>query len=194
MIKNSYSFWGYLRLAIFVIRTKFISSKARIIRFPIEIRGKRFIDFGSRLTTGKGCRLKVFSKKEKKLFFGNDVQINDYVHISVMSSVSIGDNVLMASHIYIADNSHGFYGGGAQSSPDIPPIKRDYKIAPISIGNNVWIGEGVVIMPGVIIGDGSVIGANSTVTKSIPPNSIAVGQPAKVIKLFDRESQQWIMN
>ena len=182
MIKNSYSFWGYLRLAIFVIRTKFISSKARIIRFPIEIRGKRFIDFGSRLTTGKGCRLEVFSTKEKKLFFGNDVQINDYVHISVMSSVSIGDN------------SHGFYGGGAQSSPDIPPIKRDYKIAPISIGNNVWIGEGVVIMPGVIIGDGSVIGANSTVTKSIPPNSIAVGQPAKVIKLFDRESQQWIMN
>ena len=87
MIKNSYSFWGYLRLAIFVIRTKFISSKARIIRFPIEIRGKRFIDFGSRLTTGKGCRLEVFSTKEKKLFFGNDVQINDYVHISVMSSV-----------------------------------------------------------------------------------------------------------
>ena len=64
------------------------------------------------LTTGKGCRLEVFSTKEKKLFFGNDVQINDYVHISVMSSVSIGDNVLMASHIYIADNSHGFYGGG----------------------------------------------------------------------------------
>ena len=126
--------------------------------------------------------------------YDKELQINDYVHISVMSSVSIGDNVLMASHIYIADNSHGFYGGGAQSSPDIPPIKRDYKIAPISIGNNVWIGEGVVIMPGVIIGDGSVIGANSTVTKSIPPNSIAVGQPAKVIKLFDRESQQWIMN
>ena len=75
MIKNSYSFWGYLRLAIFVIRTKFISSKARIIRFPIEIRGKRFIDFGSRLTTGKGRRLEVFSTKEKKLFFGNDVQI-----------------------------------------------------------------------------------------------------------------------
>ena len=47
MIKNSYSFWGYLRLAIFVIRTKFISSKARIIRFPIEIRGKRFIDLPS---------------------------------------------------------------------------------------------------------------------------------------------------
>lgn len=193
MIKNTYSFWGYLRLAIFVIRTKFISSKARIIRFPIEIRGKKFIDFGSRLTTGKGCRLEVFSTKEKKLFFGNDVQINDYVHISAMSNVIIGDNVLMASHIYISDNSHGFYGGERGSNPDIPPIKRDYKIAPISIGNNVWIGEGVVIMPGVQIGNGCVIGANSTVTKSIPANSIAVGQPAKVVKKFDSETCQWII-
>lgn len=160
----------------------------------MKLEGKDLLILALDLQQVRGVRLEVFSTKEKKLFFGNDVQINDYVHISVMSSVSIGDNVLMASHIYIADNSHGFYGGGAQSSPDIPPIKRDYKIAPISIGNNVWIGEGVVIMPGVIIGDGSVIGANSTVTKSIPPNSIAVGQPAKVIKLFDRESQQWIMN
>ena len=108
MIKNSYSFWGYLRLAIFVIRTKFISSKARIIRFPIEIRGKRFIDFGSRLTTGKGCRLEVFSTKEKKLFFGNDVQINDYVHISVMSSVSIGDNVaIFILQITLMDSMEG---------------------------------------------------------------------------------------
>lgn len=193
MIKNTYSFWGYLRLAIFVVRTKFVSSKARIIRFPIEIRGKKFIYFGTRLTTGKGCRFEVFSTKEKKLFFGNDVQLNDYVHISVMSRIDIGDNVLMASHIYISDNSHGFYGGKKHSSPDIPPIKRDYKISSVFIGNNVWIGEGVVIMPGVRIGDGSVIGANSIVTKSIPANSIAVGQPAKVIKKFDDESQQWIV-
>ena len=124
MIKNSYSFWGYLRLAIFVIRTKFISSKARIIRFPIEIRGKRFIDFGSRLTTGKGCRLEVFSTKEKKLFFGNDVQINDYVHISVMSSVSIGDNVLMASHRCKLDR-HKKYSSKFNSSRS---ASKSYKI------------------------------------------------------------------
>ena len=195
MIKNSYSLLGYIQLAIFVLRTKLISTRARIIRFPIEIRGKRFIDFGYNLTTGKGCRLEAFSTNtniNKKIIFHKNVQINDYVHISAMERVTIGDNVLMASHIYISDNSHGFYKGSKQTSPSIPPIKRHYYIAPVSIGKNVWIGEGVVIMPGVEIGEGSIIGANSTVTKSIPNYSIAVGQPAKIIKQYNFTKKAWI--
>lgn len=193
MIRSTYSFCGYLRLVIFIIRTKFISRKARLIRFPIDIRGKQFIDFGFGLTTGRGCRLEAFSSKEKKIFFGKNVQINDYVHISSMCRIDIGDNVLMASHIYISDNSHGFYGGEYQSDPEIAPIKRDYKIDSVFIGNNVWIGEGVVIMPGVKIGNGCVIGANSTVTKNVPEYSIAVGQPAKIIKKFDFSKRQWVL-
>jgi lipopolysaccharide O-acetyltransferase len=126
------------------------------------------------------------------LLFGNDVQINDYVHISAMERVVIGNNVLMASHIYISDNSHGAYKGDSQSTPDIPPIKRDYYVAPVQIEDNVWIGEGVIIMPGVSVGHGSVIGANSVVTKNIPADSIAVGNPAKVIKTFDTLQSQWI--
>lgn len=193
MIKNNYSTWGYLKLIIYVLRTKIISPKSRIIRFPIEIRGKRYIDFGERLTTGKGCRLEAFSiNKQKRIIFGSDVQINDYVHISSMEKVTIGNNVLMASHIYISDNSHGYYKGGNQTSPDIPPIKRDYRTAPVSIGDNVWIGEGVVIMPGVTIGKGTIIGSNSVVTKSIPNYSIAVGQPAVVIKQFNFSKKQWL--
>lgn len=193
MIKNSYSVLGYLQLAIFILRAKFISPKIRIIRFPIEIRGRKYIDFGRRLTTGKGCRLEAFSRAAgKKIIFGNNVQINDYVHLSSMEKIIIGDNVLMASHIYISDNSHGFYKGDNQTAPNIPPIKRAYKIAPVVIGNNVWIGEGCIIMPGVTIGDGAIIGANSTVTKNIPENSLAVGQPAKVIKRFDYSQNRWI--
>lgn len=193
MLKNSYSILGYFQLAIFILRAKLISPKIRIIRFPIEIRGRKYIDFGCRLTTGKGCRLEAFSVTTgKKIFFGSDVQINDYVHLSSMEKIIIGNNVLMASHIYISDNSHGFYKGDNQTAPNIPPIKRTYKIAPVIIGNNVWIGEGCVIMPGVTIGDGAIIGANSTVTKNIPENSIAVGQPAKVIKRFDNSQNIWI--
>lgn len=193
MIKNSYSIFGYLELAVFVLRSKLISYKARIIRFPIEIRGRKNIDFGDKLTTGKGCRLEAFSQdSSKKIVFGKNVQINDYVHISAMRKVTIGDNVLMASHIYISDNSHGLYKGEGQTSPNIPPIKRMYYIAPVSIGKNVWIGEGVVIMPGVKIGDGSIIGANATVTKDIPSYSIAVGQPAKVIKQYNFTKGLWV--
>lgn len=194
MLKNNYSLWGYLKLAIFVLRTKLISPKSRIIRFPIEIRGRKNIDFGRRLTTGIGCRFEAFSDdKHICIVFGDDVQINDYVHISAMDKVMIGNHVLMASHIYISDNSHGFYKGDSQSSPNIPPIKRNYKISPVVIGDNVWIGEGVVVMPGVTIGKGSIIGSNSVVTKDIPANSIAVGQPAKVIKQFDFSQNKWVL-
>lgn len=193
MLKNSYSILGYLKLILFVLYTKTISRKARIIRFPIEIRGRKYINFGSKLTTGIGCRFEAFSgiEAKKRLIFGDRVQVNDYVHISAMEKVEIGNDVLMASHIYISDNSHGFYKGELQSTPEQPPIMRSYRIAPVIIEDNVWIGEGVVIMPGVIIGKGSIIGANSTVTKSIPSACIAVGHPARIVKKFDYLSGKW---
>lgn len=180
----------------FFVLTKIFFWRARLVRFPIEIRGRKFMDLGLRLTTGCGCRFEafnVFSLKSPVLVFGDDVQVNDYVHISAMKMVRIGNNVLMASHIYISDNSHGFYKGEMQSSPDESPITRSYSIHPVCIEDNVWIGEGVVIMPGVTIGFGSIIGANSTVTKSIPPYCIAVGQPAKIIKKYDFTSHKWVL-
>lgn len=193
MPKNSYTFIGYLKLVLFVLLSKSISRRIRLIRFPIEIRGKRSINWGINLTTGVGCRLEAFSSnRAKKIIFGANVQINDYVHISAMKQVRIGNNVLMASHIYISDNSHGFYKGELQSSPEEPPILRPYYVASVEIEDNVWIGEGVVIMPGVTIGRGCIIGANSTVTKSIPPYCIAVGQPARVIKVYDFSINKWI--
>ena len=111
-----------------------------------------------------------------------------------MQSVDIGDNVLMASNIYISDNSHGSYKGEAseQTSPDIAPINRIYNIKPVIIGRNVWICQGVVVNPGVTIGECAIIGANSVVTHSIPPYSIAVGCPAKVIKQYDSSVGRWI--
>jgi len=62
----------------------------------------------------------------------------------------------------------------------------------VVIGDNVWIGEFVSILAGAIIGEGCIIGSNSVVTKEIPPYSIAVGCPAKVIKRYDFEEKKWI--
>lgn len=181
-----------------LIRTKLFYRKARIIRFPFDIRGKQWIDLGENLTTGKGCRLEAFPKdkdNKKVMIFGKGCQINDYCHISAMQSVVIEDGVLLAGKVYLSDNSHGFYKGGGildNSLPDTRPIDRDYYISPVKIGKNTWIGEGVVIMPGVTIGEGCVIGANSVVTKSIEKHSMAVGVPAKVIKRFDEKTMEWV--
>lgn len=195
-LKNDYSLLEKAQLAWWLFRTKLIERRARIFRFPMVIRGRKYIDFGEGLTTGVGCRFDSFPGKDankKKLVFGKNVQINDYVHIVSMDSITIGDNVLMASHVFISDNSHGIYkGGDNDSDPMTPPTQREYGTSPISIGNNTWIGEGVIIMPGVTIGEGCVIGAHSVVSKSIPAYSIAVGSPAKMIKQYDFEQKKWI--
>lgn len=192
-IKNRYSFCKKVQMVVWLVRAKMICRKARIIRFPFDLRNGRYINLGEGLTTGVGCRLEAYSPDGRKmLHFGKNVQINDYVHICAMQSVTIGNNVLMASHIYISDNSHGGYKGTANdSSPDTPPAKREYAKAAVVIEDNVWIGEHVVVLPGVTIGRGSVIGSNSVVSKIIPPYSIAVGQPAEVIKRYNFETKCW---
>ena len=194
-IYNSYSPFDYVRLFYYVVRSKLISAKIRIIRFPIDIRGRKFILWGDDLTIGRHCRIDAFYSNGKglpRIRFGRNVQINDYVHIVAMQSVIIRDNVLIASHVYISDCSHGSYKGDKyDSAPDTPPINRNYRIAPVIIGDNSWIGEGVIIMPGVTIGKGCVIGAHSIVNKDVPDYSMAVGSPAKIIKKYNFVSEKW---
>lgn len=173
--------------------TKLHVPKARLLRIPIDIRGKKGIDFGKKLTTGYGCRFESFSEDEEKtLLLGNNVQINDYCHINAFKSVKIGDNVLIASKVFITDLEHGSYiGDENDSNPNSIVKDRPLSSKPVIIGNNVWIGELCSVLPGVTIGDNSIIGANSVVTKSIPANSIAVGNPAKVIKQFNFSTNRW---
>ena len=194
-ISNLYSCFDLIKLFWFVIRSKCICKTIRIIRFPIEIRGKKWINFGTSLTTGYWCRLEVFKYGQAsngQIIFGKNVQLNDFVHISSIRSVRIGDNVLIASHVYISDNSHGSYKGDERDSlPDTPPSSREYNVAPVTIGNNVWIGEGVIIMPGVEIGNGAIIGAHSVVNRNIPENCIAVGSPVRIVKRFNNQTKHW---
>ena len=71
------------------------------IRFPFDLRGKKYIDPGAGLTTGVGCRLEAYSNGPCVLRFGQNVQLNDHVHICAMREIEIGNHVLMASKIYI---------------------------------------------------------------------------------------------
>lgn len=188
-----YGFWGSIRLVINLVRTKLAFKEARIIRFPIDIRGKKYIKISKGFTTGVGCRIEAYPQnQEKTLFIGENFQMNDYVHITATEKVIIGKNVLLASKIYISDTSHGSYAGDENdSSPDSIPMERKMVSKQVIIEDNVWLGEFVSVLPGVTIGKGCIVGANSVVAKSLPPYVIAVGSPAKAIKKYNFQSQRW---
>jgi len=151
------------------------------------------IRFEKGFTTGRNCRLEAIGRiNGVGLKIGRNVQINDNVHIVVADTVIIGNDVLMASKIFISDCSHGRYIGEDQSDPDIPPSSRELYAEPVYIGDRVWIGDNVVVMPGVTIGNGSIIGASSVVVSDIPEECIAVGIPARVIKRWDRIMKKWV--
>ena len=198
MEKSFYELW---KLGINLIKTKIFFPKARLIRFPFDIRGKKYIKYGKNFTTGVGCRIEAYNfnnrisdRKNPQLIIGNNVQINDYVHLSCAESVIIEDNVLIASKVYVSDLNHGNYSSLKNLEHSCPDeIVKDRKIftKPVKICQNTWLGENVAVLSGVTIGKNSIIGANSVVSKNIPENCIAVGNPAKVIKKYNFETRTW---
>lgn len=109
------------------------------------------------------------------------VGINFYANFNLVildgAKVSFGDNV------FIAPNC-GFYTAGHPLNPEERNKGLEYA-RPITVGDNVWIGAQVCVLPGVSIGNNCVIGAGSVVTKDIPANSVAVGNPCRVIRKID---------
>ncbi len=113
---------------------------------------------------------------------GENFYSNYNLTILDCSKVKIGDNVLVAPNVTITAAGHPIH-------PDSRK-KYEYGIS-VTIGNNVWIGAGVIINPGVTIGDGSVIGAGSVVTKDIPENVVAFGNPCRVYREITEEDREF---
>ncbi|QCT70869.1 acetyltransferase [Eubacterium maltosivorans] len=192
MKMSNYGVFEIIKNFIFLMFTKVFFKNARLIRFPITIRGKKYISFGNKITTGYNCRFEVDGKhNELCIVIGNNVRIGDNVRISANKRITIGDEVLISGKVLLVNNAHGSYHGKDQSSPLQPPNERTLVSSPIIVEDKVWIGEGAVIQQGVTIGQGSVIAANSVVTKDIPKHCIAGGVPAKIIKQYDENEKKW---
>ncbi len=192
-VRSRYGFLQSIWLAGCLLTTRLFFRPSRLIRFPIFLRGKANIRFGRRFVSGYLARLDALGGPGC-IEFGDDVQINDYVHIGAIERVRIGNHVLIASRVFISDHDHGLYGTDPESasSPQQPPAQRIVTGRPVDIGDRVWIGENVSILSGVTIGSGSIIGAGAVVRTDIPANCIAVGVPARVVRRFDFEKKIWI--
>lgn len=192
---NYFTLSEVIKIGYSTIVTRIFYKNATLIRRPFYLRGKPRLQYGKGFTTGYNCRFEIFgekSNKSKKLIIGENCKIGDNVHIVASDSVTIGDNCLMASKIFISDTSHGVYNKvDPMSAPDIAPDDRTLVTKPVVIGDNVWIGENVCVLLGARIGNGCIIGANSVVTGDIPDNSIVAGAPARVIKQYNTETNIW---
>lgn len=113
---------------------------------------------------------------EAEIIIGDYCLIAPGVRISAAKSIRIGHNCMLAANVIISDSDwHGIYNR-------IRPFRCT---KPVVIENNVWLGERVIITKGVTIGENSVIGAGAVVTRDIPANCVAAGNPARVIKTIN---------
>lgn len=127
------------------------------------------------------------------IHIGNNVTVNTGCTFIDCNRITIGNNVLIAPNVQIYTATHP-----VELAERLTPIETDngteyvrhtYAL-PVTIEDGCWLGGGVIVLPGVTLGRGSVIGAGSVVTKSIPPNSLAAGNPCRVIRTINAPRQQ----
>jgi acetyltransferase-like isoleucine patch superfamily enzyme len=128
--------------------------------------------FRTTLTTVKN------KKGEGRIVIGDRVLVMNGVRISSASEILIGDDCMLANFCYLTDADwHDIYD--RTSSPG--------KTAPIILERGAWIGDSAIVCKGVRIGENSIVGAGSVVRRDVPPNSVVIGNPARVVKELDPE-------
>jgi len=148
-----------------------------------EILKELFGDIGENATVGTN----FYCDTGKNIFIGNNVIVGPNSTFIDNEKIIIGSTVMLAPNLQIYTAYHPILPEdrykNITDNKDTPYFNTCAD--PVEIKDGVWIGGGVIILPGVTIGENSIIGAGSVVTKSVPANCIAVGNPCKPIKYFD---------
>jgi acetyltransferase-like isoleucine patch superfamily enzyme len=161
-----------------------------VVYSPIRFTGLRYIHLGKRITIFSGARIEMVDRYGSQRFkpsltIGDGTSINQNCHITCAEEIVISNEVLITSNVTITDIIHPYM--------DISiPISRQPLITKgVYIGERTSIYQNAVILPGVKIGKHCVIGANSVVNTEIPDYSVAVGNPARVVRQYNTMSGRW---
>ena len=119
----------------------------------------------------------------KHVHFGKGVYANFNLTLVDDTHIYIGDYTMLGPNVVIATAGHPIL-------PELRPQAYQYNM-PVHIGKNCWLGAGVIVLPGVTIGDNTVIGAGSVVTKDIPANVVAVGNPCRVLREINDHDKEY---
>ena len=147
--------------------------------------------FGKGIVIGKyayflPCSEFAGVKYQPEIHIGDGTWIGIRNSFACINRIDIGKNVLFAGYVHVTDHSHGYEDINA-------PIKRQKLISkgPVVIEDDCWLGFGAEILSGVHIGKHAIIAARAVVTHDVPPYSIVAGNPARLIKQYNFETQQW---
>jgi acetyltransferase-like isoleucine patch superfamily enzyme len=157
-----------------------------VIQPPVRLAGEGRIAIGHGVFIGSGSWLQVIGDATggPALVIGNGTSIVGACVLSAAHSVRLGERVLLARNVYIADHMHRYDDlGHAVMDQGITRVQR------VEIGDGAWLGQNVVVGPGVRVGRGAVVGANSVVLSDIPDFGVAVGAPARVVKIAGELTQ-----
>jgi maltose O-acetyltransferase len=172
----------YAKKALNVLNAKIAFRKATHVGKFVQLLGKAKVGawggdiyiHDKVIIDSSTAKVEIVSNEGGRLEIGEGTYINYGVSIAANSSIKIGKKCNIGTYCIVIDSDYH----GIEDRDNPPPPQ------PVVLEDNVWLGARVIVLKGVTIGKDSVIGAGSVVTKNIPPRSVAVGLPAKVIKTF----------
>lgn len=161
-----------------------------IISHPLFIIGKKRMTIGNGVRFLDGARIECISEHNGVVFdsyihIGDNTSFEQGAHITSAGALDIGSNCVFSARVMITNISHDYKQIG------VNVLKQDYLVKNVEIGDNCFVGMDVKIFPGVKIGKNVIVGANSIVMTDLPDYSVCVGVPAKPIKKYSFETNNW---
>jgi len=163
------------------------------ILFPtVALYGEAYMRIGRDVIVGPYCTLSAgvmpghVPDQDPVVTIGDAVLIGRGSGIVGHRSVSIGDGVFTGHHVYVTDANHGYEDVEETIGRQFAPPR------PVVVGAGSWLGHGSVVLPGVTVGEHVAVGAGSVVSGDLQSYSVAVGNPARVIRRYDTERAEWV--
>lgn len=173
------------RLFTLTARSAFAAFGSRsVVQLPVRLSGESGVAVGRDVFIGAGSWIQVLDPEGgAEIVIGDGTSIAGSCVLSSARSIRIGRKVLLARNVYIADHGHAFED---RATPVLDQGLRDVRA--VEIRDGAWLGQNVFVGPGVTIGRGAVVGANSVVLADVPDYGVAVGAPARVVRIVAAET------
>jgi acetyltransferase-like isoleucine patch superfamily enzyme len=163
-----------------------------VISPPATVRSPHRIEIGERVFVMPGAWLSVIESHagqayQPRLSIGDRVQLGRHAVIACVGSVEIEADVLTGDRVFIGDTSHDY------RDPRTPvALQTMTDPRPVRVGRGAYLGIGAIVLPGVTVGENGYVGAGAVVTKDVPARSVVVGNPARIIKRWDDQREDWV--